>query len=534
MAVYLLFESATGYALFLRREQEEIGAKLEAVQKSIDNRKRFKKLVKFVAFYPFTTAEQALNNLKAISRSEVHDDLAEFLSSNLPSVKKSKFRLAVADSSLPQALNERFPNLKCEKSDVTDELIRGLRFHFDHIVKGFDMKNLGRAQLGLAHAYSRSQVQQDVKRQDKHIIHSIALLEQLDKDINTFAMRLKEWYSWHFPELGKIVSDNIAFAKAVKVVRTKNDFDEEVVEKLGEALGDEELAKEVYQASLTSMGQEMNELDEAQINLFCDKVVKLAEFRERILNYLKGRMNEVAPNLSALIGETVGAKLLSQAGGISTLAKLPASTVQILGAEKALFRALKTRGNTPKYGILYHSSFIGKAGATNKGRISRFLANKCAMASRLDAFFPVQTNKFGERMREQVEERLRFFSTGQKGRPNEEVMHEVLEGLKEAGEMDLDSDEIILEEKPKKRKRTEEEEEEKPKKKSKKLADSDEEEEEKPKKKKKAKKVVSSDEEEEEKPKKKHKKARKVSSDEEEEEEKPKKKKKDKKKHKSK
>lgn len=91
------------------------------------------------------------------------------------------------------------------------------------------------------------------------------------------------------------------------------------------------------------------------------------------------------------------------------MAKYPASTVQILGAEKALFRALKTKGNTPKYGLIYHSTFIGRAGAKHKGRISRFLANKCSIACRIDCFTDVPTNKFGEALRAQVEERLNFF-----------------------------------------------------------------------------------------------------------------------------
>ena len=99
-------------------------------------------------------------------------------------------------------------------------------------------------------------------------------------------------------------------------------------------------------------------------------------------------MDEVAPNLAALIGEIVGARLISQAGSLSNLAKYPASTIQILGAEKALFRALKTGGHTPKYGILYHSSFIGRAGLPDKGKISRFLANKCSLASRIDMYHP--------------------------------------------------------------------------------------------------------------------------------------------------
>ena len=103
-------------------------------------------------------------------------------------------------------------------------------------------------------------------------------------------------------------------------------------------------------------------------------------FRETLSEFLKERMSAVAPNLQALIGEIVGSKLIAHAGGLTNLSKYPASTIQILGAEKALFRALKTKGKTPKYGLLFNSTFIGRAGATSKGKISRYLANKCAIA----------------------------------------------------------------------------------------------------------------------------------------------------------
>jgi len=135
----------------------------------------------------------------------------------------------------------------------------------------------------------------------------------------------------------------------------------------------------------------------------------------------------VAPNLASLIGETVGARLISHAGSLTNLAKAPASTVQILGAEKALFRALKTIGNTPKYGLIFHSSFIGRAGAKNKGRISLYLANKCSIASRIDSFSEESTTVFGKKLKEQVEDRLKFYETGDLPRKNVEVMAEALE-----------------------------------------------------------------------------------------------------------
>lgn len=136
----------------------------------------------------------------------------------------------------------------------------------------------------------------------------------------------------------------------------------------------------------------------------------------------------VAPNLTQLMGQNIGAKLISKAGSLTNLAKAPASTIQILGAEKALFRALKKRkGNTPKYGLIFHSTFIQRAAKEHKGKISRYLANKAALASRIDCFMDAPPTIFGEKLREQVEARLNFFDTGTKPPSNKAAMSEALQ-----------------------------------------------------------------------------------------------------------
>merc|ERR1712232_610506 len=159
------------------------------------------------------------------------------------------------------------------------------------------------------------------------------------------------------------------------------------------------------------------------------EVVNLALMRKTLHEYLKAKMDLVAPNLTMLIGEIIGARLISHAGSLTNLAKYPASTVQILGAEKALFRALKTKGNTPKYGLIFHSSFIGRAQQKNKGRISRYLANKCSIASRIDCFSDDATTVFGEKLKDQVEERLTFLTEGTTPRKNIEVMQEAIKAV---------------------------------------------------------------------------------------------------------
>lgn len=238
-----------------------------------------------------------------------------------------------------------------------------------------------------------------------------------------FSMRVREWYSWHFPELIRIVSENHLYANLALWIGDKERLSDSDKDELATQVNDDtEIAQSIIDVAKVSMGQQLSESDMANVTTFASKVVSLANYRKTLYDYLVAKMGVVAPNLAALIGEVVGARLISHAGSLTSLSKYPASTVQILGAEKALFRALKTKGNTPKYGLIYHSSFIGKAGLRNKGRISRFLANKCSIASRIDNFSEQPTTRFGEALKSQVEERLKFYDSGAAPTKNELAM----------------------------------------------------------------------------------------------------------------
>jgi len=212
-----------------------------------------------------------------------------------------------------------------------------------------------------------------------------------------------------------------------------------------------------------SMGMDISDFDLINIEIFANKVISLADYRKKLQGYLSDKMGAVAPSLASLIGDVVGARLISHAGSLTKLAKYPASTVQILGAEKALFRALKTRGNTPKYGLLFHSTFIGRATAKNKGRISRFLANKCTIASRIDAFSETPNTIFGEKLKDQVEERLKLYEDGTVPKKNLDVMKEAIAAVNAANEAgdkrkaeDADEGEPVKKKKKKKKKAAEE------------------------------------------------------------------------------
>lgn len=263
--------------------------------------------------------------------------------------------------------------------------------------------------LGLSHSLSRYKLKFSPDKVDTMVVQAIGLLDDLDKEINIYAMRVKEWYGWHFPEMGKIITDNLAYAKVIRAMgfRTNasaTDFSEILPEEIEETL---KAAAEI------SMGTEISETDLEHIWSLCDQVISITQYRTQLYQYLQNRMAAIAPNLTALVGDLVGARLISHAGSLMNLAKHPASTVQILGAEKALFRALKTKHDTPKYGLIYHSSLVGQAPQKLKGKMARMVATKAALSIRLDALADADTKSdegaptVGIEARAKLESRLR-------------------------------------------------------------------------------------------------------------------------------
>jgi nucleolar protein 56 len=370
-------------------------------------------------------AEDSLQNINNVSESVLSETLRDFVELNVPKAKGVE--LGVIDDKLGVAIQEQ-TGVACRRGDDVRELLRGCRTHFTKFVKPLRDGVLEKAQLGLGHAYSRAKVKFNVNRADNMIIQSIALVDQIDKDLNTLSMRLREWYSYIFPELARLIADHYTYARLVLLLGNRDALNQQqhaegdelhqsILAELTRAhalsasassaasasaasganvaFDPETITTRILAAARRSIGADVGELDLISVRRLADKIVALAEYRKRLYEYLQSRMDSVAPSLTALVGETLGARLISHAGSLTNLAKCPASTVQILGAEKALFRALKTRGNTPKYGLLFHSSFIGRAGLRNKGRIARYLANKCSIASRLDSFSDTPSAVFG-------------------------------------------------------------------------------------------------------------------------------------------
>lgn len=372
----LLFESSAGFCLFKVLDEGKLKqAETEDVWTDFETPEKASKVVKLKAFSKFENTTEALQAAASLVDSKLSKGLKKFLKKHAEGDT-----LAVLDAKLGNVIKEKL-GINCLYSSGVMELTRGIRNQLTALVAGLSAQDLRPMSLGLSHSLSRYKLKFSPDKVDTMIVQAIGLLDDLDKELNTYAMRVREWYGWHFPEMTKIVTDNIAYAKTVKLMGTRDkaaDIDfSDVLE--------EEVESQLKEAAVVSMGTEVSEDDVHNILNLCDQVIALSEYRGQLYDYLKSRMMAVAPNLTVLVGELVGARLIAHVGSLVNLAKAPASTIQILGAEKALFRALKTKHETPKYGLIYHASLIGQAPPKFKGKISRVLAAKCALGVRVDA-----------------------------------------------------------------------------------------------------------------------------------------------------
>ncbi|KIK54399.1 hypothetical protein GYMLUDRAFT_48761 [Collybiopsis luxurians FD-317 M1] len=351
------------------------------VRKEFESPVSANKLLKLKALHRFTSTATAVEDMTALQEGKLGPGLKKFLTDEVLGKGKGKDSLLVVDKHLATSISKKL-SIKVAASDSEyEEIWRGIRGQLTALLDGLDPKDLATMSLGLGHSLSRFKIKFSPDKVDTMVVQAIALLDDLDKEINIYAMRVKEWYGWHFPEMAKIIVDNSAYAKVVRAMGFRTNA---ASTSLASILP-EDLEAVLKAAAEISMGTEISDSDMDHIHSLCEQVISISAYRTQLSEYLRNRMTAIAPNLTALVGELVGARLISHAGSLLSLAKHPASTVQILGAEKALFRALKTKHDTPKYGLIYHASLIGQAPPKLKGKMARMVATKAALSIRVDA-----------------------------------------------------------------------------------------------------------------------------------------------------
>ncbi len=232
---------------------------------------------------------------------------------------------------------------------------------------------------------TRLGITEQLSSRDALIIQAVNMVDELDKSLNVLSERLREWYSLHFPELNNKVREHKLYMHLASSGERKN-IDRPELKDLVE----------------TSSGANFEEPDYRMMQAYAQEILSLYTLRDQTAEYLKTLMETEAPNITSIVATNVGARLISLAGGIKSMSRMPAGTIQLLGAEKALFRHLKTNAKPPKYGILFQLSEVNSAPNDRRGKVSRAVAAKLAIASKVDFF----SKKLDPSIKQKLDKRL--------------------------------------------------------------------------------------------------------------------------------
>lgn len=274
-------------------------------------------------------------------------------------------------------------------------------------------KNIGDAISRLrdfALALSASKVTEVSQSPDLHVIQAINALDELDVMINGLSSRLREWYGLHFPELDNIIDSINGYAQIV-IAGNRANLTDKVYQDAGFPDSKVQMLSVIQQKS---KGGDISPENLAIVQSIAKQILDMTKTRNAIEAHIEAQMKSIAPNVAAILGTAVGARILAKAGSIKKMATLPASTIQVLGAEKALFRALKTGTQPPKHGILFQHPIVHAAPRWQRGKMARAIASKAAIAARVDVYgaglnqtllekLNVRVTEIGEKYKEPTE-----------------------------------------------------------------------------------------------------------------------------------
>ncbi len=248
---------------------------------------------------------------------------------------------------------------------------------------------------------TKLRVRKAAEKRDLLVVQAIQTIDDLDKTVNLFIGRIREWYGLHFPELDRLVEKHETYARLVIDLGRRENFTSDNLEKAGLP---RTRAQQIADVAEKSMGADLADNDLKQIQMLCRDTLQLYDARQSLESYMDSLMEEVAPNMKALVGSLLGARLIALTGGLSNLARMPASTIQVMGAEKALFRSLKTGTRPPKHGIIFQHTLIHEAKRWQRGKIARAIAGKLAIAARTDAY---SGKHVGDNLKASLERRIK-------------------------------------------------------------------------------------------------------------------------------
>ncbi len=236
---------------------------------------------------------------------------------------------------------------------------------------------------GVSMSLAHSDVHRALSSRESLLIPAVQLLGDLDTVINSLSGRMREWYGVHFPEMGARVKEHTDYAKIILAFGDRGSLTVKALQEMSLKKRD---AERIVEAAQGSMGAPFDEVDLEAVESYVRRVLDLYQERDRLSEYISKLAEEIAPNVAKLAGPVLAAKLIDKAGGLKRMGMMPASTIQVLGAEKAMFRALKSNARPPKHGLLFQHPYVHGAPRDKRGSRARALAAKLAIAARADVF----------------------------------------------------------------------------------------------------------------------------------------------------
>ena len=251
--------------------------------------------------------------------------------------------------------------------------------------------------------WSSIRVREASEQLDLHISQSINALDEIDKILNTVGTRMREWYGLHFPELDNLLQNITTYANIVSKVGKREEITVEFLQTLEIPNNKIEI---IQMTANRSKGGKITEENLLILQSLANEVISLAQIRKTLEDHIDTTMEIISPNLKELLTATVGARLIAKAGSLKRLASLSSSTIQILGAEKALFRTLKTGANPPKHGLLFQHPVIHSAPKWQRGKLARAISSKAAIAARVDLYSrnPESSNALASKLNDRITE----------------------------------------------------------------------------------------------------------------------------------
>jgi len=340
-----------------------------------------------------------VQQIKLLTEEKIPNDLKQFCN-NLASIgvkriyiENENFKRILASTGIEVEADPKNIIFRKLKETVINEMIKtGL---IKSVEEYYDLIRCVQIEL------IKIQLRETAAKRDLMVVNAVKALDDINKIINLNINRVREWYSIHFPELNDVVEDHEVYLNIVSRRLSRVNINRDVLAKIGVPT---KLIEPIISSTEKSIGAEVTDIDLEAVGELAEKTLDLIAYRNELSSYIDKTVSEIAPNMKCLVGGTIAARLISIAGGLEKLAESPASRVQVLGAEKALFRFLRSRSKPPKHGVIFGYPELRSAPKWQRGKIARALASKLAIAARVDYF---GGEFIGEQLKAELEERIK-------------------------------------------------------------------------------------------------------------------------------